>query len=162
MGVAAVKSEQAKRRRRRRTRRACWTISWLLRRPEYGQYEKLMVELAREDPTAFGNFQRIDQDLFQELLDRVGPGMTRHQEAGHDVSTGPECRIETGDYQLRYLATGDSYMSLQYGCTNNTIGGIIPETCEAIIAEYSDEVMCCPLTADQWKAVSDQFASRWN
>ena len=45
-------------------------------------------------------------------------------------------------------------MSLQYGfrVASNTIAGITPEICEAIIAEYADEVMRCPCTADQWKA----------
>lgn len=160
MGVAVVRSEQAKRRRRRRSRRTCWTRSWLLRRPEYGQYEKLMGELAREDPTAFRNFQRVDQDLFQELLDRVGPRIKKQDTTYRPaLSVGLRLAIT-----LRYLATGDSYMSLQYGfrVANNTIAGIIPETCEAIIAEYADEVMRCPRTADQWKAVSDQFATRWN
>ena len=28
--------------------------------------------------------------------------------------------------------------------------------------EYSDEVMCCPRTSDQWIAVDAVFSSRWN
>ena len=48
-------------------------------------------------------------------------------------------------------------MSLQYGfrAVSNTIAGITPEMCEAIIAEYADEVIRSPCTTDQWKAVRD-------
>ena len=56
-------------RRRRRKRdyqeetkvkqRRFWTRSWLLRRPKYGHYERLMAELASEDQEGFRNFQRI-------------------------------------------------------------------------------------------------------
>lgn len=44
----------------------------------------------------------------------------------------------------------------------NTIANIVYETCEALIQEYMEEVMSCPKTPEEWKAVSDQFAKRWN
>ena len=46
---------------------------------------------------------------------------------------------------LRYMATGDSYKSLQYGfrVAHNTISKVVPETCEAIVEEYmAEEVVC--------------------
>ncbi len=38
---------------RRRRNRVVWVRNWLQRRPLYGQYEKLMVELQDEDVAGF-------------------------------------------------------------------------------------------------------------
>lgn len=64
---------------------------------------------------------------------------------------------------LRYLATGDSYKTLMYGfrVPSNTISLIVREVCEAIIAEYAEEVVPCPRTPEQWKAVAQVFTDRW-
>jgi len=56
-----------------RRHRTQWVRQWLLRRPMYGQYEKLMHELTTEDQTSFKNFLWVDPDIFMELLHRVGP-----------------------------------------------------------------------------------------
>ena len=60
---------------------------------------------------------------------------------------------------LHYLATGDNYHSLMYGfCVpHNTISLVIKEVCEAIIAEYSDEVMPFPRTQQEWRDISELF-----
>ena len=58
---------------RRRKRRSVWVKPWLLRRPIYGQYEKLMAELVGEDVNSFKNFMRMDPDTFHEILTRIGP-----------------------------------------------------------------------------------------
>lgn len=60
--------------------------------------------------------------------------------------------------------TGNSYKSLEYGFRvgNNTISKLIPETCEAIFAEYGNEYMACPSSPEQWKTVANGFAKRWN
>ena len=65
---------------------------------------------------------------------------------------------------LRYLATGNSYISLQYGfrVAFNTISKFIPEVCQAIIDEYFRQVVYCPNTPEGWKEVAEGFASRWN
>ena len=65
---------------------------------------------------------------------------------------------------MRYLATGDSYHSLMYGfrVAHNTISKVIIQVCEAIIAEYAEEMVPCPTTAEQWKEISKVFSNRWN
>ena len=49
----------------------------LLRRPLFGQYEKLMNELKNEDAASFRNFLRMEPAIFRELLERVGPGIEK-------------------------------------------------------------------------------------
>ena len=68
------RQEQANRRRRRRH---VWTREWLNSRVMLGQYDTLLHELNREDPRCYNNFLRVDADLFQEFVRRVGPQITK-------------------------------------------------------------------------------------
>jgi hypothetical protein len=122
-----------------RAKKRFWVRSWLLRRPLYGQYEQLMSELAREDIEGFKNFQRVDPDLFQELLAKVGPHIQR-QSTNMRIPLEPGIRLAI---TLRYLATGNSYKSLEYGfrVANNTISSIVPETCQALYDVLADEFL---------------------
>ena len=58
--------------RRARRRRICfWVGTWLLKRPEYGQYEHLMKELEMEDTSGFKNFfLRMEPAMFYKLVQR--------------------------------------------------------------------------------------------
>ena len=60
---------------------------------------------------------------------------------------------------LPYLATSDSYTSLQYGfrVARSTISLIVPKICEAIIRKYVGEVMRCPSTPEEWKNMSEDY-----
>ena len=44
---------------------------------EFGIHDQLMMELRNEDPASFTNFLRMPQDMFEELLDIVGPRITK-------------------------------------------------------------------------------------
>ena len=135
--------EEASRSRRKRKKRL-WARSWLLRRPLYGQYEKLMHELTSEDVSGYKNFLRMDPEMFQELLVRVGPKIEKKDSfCRKALEPGLKLAIT-----LRYLATGNSYRSLQYGfrVASNTISLLIPAVCEAITAAYAGEVFSCPVT----------------
>ena len=63
--------------RRRRNRRisSCWVRPWLSaeRRLQFGHYDRLLVELRMEDQQSFFNFLRMPPEMFDELLNRVGP-----------------------------------------------------------------------------------------
>ncbi len=62
----------ARRRRRKRRNVVVWVRNWLQRRPLYGQYEKLMVELRDEEVAGFHNFMRMGPAMFQEVLQCLG------------------------------------------------------------------------------------------
>jgi len=70
-----------RRRRRKRQRRpkAFWMRPWLQaeRRLLYGHYDRLMTELRREDQQSFFNFLRMPAEMFDELINRVGPRIQR-------------------------------------------------------------------------------------
>ena len=63
--------------KRTRKKKSVWMRSWLQRWVFLGQYEKLVAELRGEDLRGFRNYMRISPELFQELLERVGPRLMK-------------------------------------------------------------------------------------
>ena len=97
--------------------------------------------------------------MFDELLTRVGPRITKQNTNYREaLDSGLKLALT-----LRHLAPGTKYHSMTYGwrVPHNTISLLIPKVCQAIIDEYKDEVMKCPTTAEEWRAISDKFADRW-
>ena len=98
-------------------------------------------------------------ELFDELLIRVGPRITKHN-TNYREDPHPGLKFSL---TLRDLASGIKYHSMSYGwrVPHNTISLLIPKVCQAIIDEYKDEVIKCPTTHEEWRGISD-FAERWN
>ena len=78
--LAALVAEEARVARLERRRRRWWVRPWLLRRPAYGQFENLMVELEREHHGDFKGYLRMEPDMFHELVQRVGPRIRKSME----------------------------------------------------------------------------------
>ena len=58
------------RRRRRRAPRRFWVRLWILRRTDFGHYDRLMHELEVEDHEAFTNFLSVPPETFFESWSR--------------------------------------------------------------------------------------------
>ena len=98
-----------------------------------------------------GIFQELHADapeMFDELLTRVGPRITK-QNTNDIEALDPGLKLAL---TLRHLATGTKYHSVPYGwrVPHNTVSLLIPKVCQVIIDEYKDEVMKCPTTAEEW------------
>ena len=66
----------------RRALRPCrnrryWVKARISRREQLGQYDTLMMELRAEDPEAFINYMRLPMDLYDEVLARITPCITK-------------------------------------------------------------------------------------
>ena len=148
------------RRRRVARRRAVWVRPWLLRRPEFGMYENLIQELNREGINGYKNFLRVPPELFVEMYERLGPLLEKQDTS---LRKSLELRLKIA-ITLRYMATGNSYKSLQYGfrVAHNTISKFVPEVCEAICTEFGPDVMALPTTPEAWLEVANEFSTRWN
>lgn len=146
--------------RRRRQRRTVWVRPWVQRRIELGQYARLMEELRLEDVRGFRNFLRVDPAMFQELLLRLTPRLTK-MDTFYRKAMSPGLKLAV---TLRYYASGDSYHSLMYSfrVPHNTLSRVIPEVSEAIIEEFAAEVIESPTTEAQWRHIAQQFSTRWN
>ena len=132
---------------RKRKRCSVWVRPYLRRRLAHGHYDNLIHELSGEDKHLYRNFLRLDEGLFNEIVERLRPHIekkiTRWREP-LDVAL----RVAI---TLRFLATGNSYKSLGtvFCMFPNTTSLVVPETCFAIVAVYGDEVMKLPATSEE-------------
>jgi len=46
-------------------------FGWVQRKPEAGQYARMMKEHKKEDVKCFRNFLRMDYELYQDILQRI-------------------------------------------------------------------------------------------
>ena len=64
---------------------------------------------------------------------------------------------------LRFLATGESYASLQYQfrTSKSTISLFIPEVCEAIYEILKERYLSFPTSEEEWLKISDDIYKHW-
>jgi hypothetical protein len=119
-----------------------------------------MKELELEDSPAFKNFLRLEPAMFRELRARLEPRLLK-QDTNWRTALDPGIKLAI---TLRFLATGDSYKSLMYAfrVAANTICNFIEPVCEAIIAEYAEELFNIPSTPEAWLEVAQGFETKWN
>ena len=112
---------------RRRRRRRLWCRAWLGsdRRRQFGLYDQLMTELRREDQKSFVKFMRMQPEMFDEILERVGPRITK-QYTFYRAPIDPGMKLAV---TLQHLASGSKYTSMQFGwrVPHNTISVIVRE-----------------------------------
>ena len=65
---------------------------------------------------------------------------------------------------LRYLATGESFHSLEYSfrISRQSISSIVYETSRALYQVLAPEFLKVPSTEREWQILADKFESRWN
>ena len=155
---ALKRRQQSK--RKRTVVRNIWVRDWISKRPELGLYDRLMVELRNEDPRAFQNFMRMPPAMFDEIVERLTPALTK-KTTNWRAPLAPGLKVAL---TLRHLASGAKYREMQYGwrVPHNTISLVVREVCEAIIAEYRDELLAPPQTEAEWRQISDNWLNRWN
>lgn len=123
-----------------------WVKSWIQRRSLQGASQNLINELRMEDPMNFKNFFRMNVLQFEELLTKVAP-IIKKQDTMMRPSISPEVRLQV---VLRYLATGDSFKSLEflYRLPKCTISCMLVETLEAIYVVLQEYVKVRNLNSD--------------
>jgi len=62
--------------------RNIWVRDWIARRPQLGLYDRLMVELRNEDPRVFQNFMRVPPAMYDDIVQRLTPALTKETSTG--------------------------------------------------------------------------------
>lgn len=109
------------------------------RREQEGFCVKFYRELKDEEPKLYQNFMRMTSEQFNHLLSLVSPLIAK-KDTVMRKSISPSDRLIL---TLRYLATGDSFRSLQYlfRIPANTISIIIPKVLDAIYKVLVDDYL---------------------
>lgn len=116
-------------------------------------YDQLLVEFRNEDRASFHNFMCMPPIMFDELLARVGPMITKvHTSCREPLEPGLKLAPT-----LNHLASGCKYASMKFEWRDprNTQSLLVQEVCQAVIDEYIDDMMTCPTTPDGRRAIAD-------
>ncbi|KAL2099463.1 hypothetical protein ACEWY4_005943 [Coilia grayii] len=146
------------RRMKRRRKHRYWVHPVRLGREQHGEYHRLVLEL-RLDSDLFQQYFRLSRELFDELLARVGPSISK-LDTRFRRAIGPAQRLAIC---LRYLATGDSFRTIafSYRVGHCTVCRVVKEVADAIWQVLVAEFMPAPSRED-WLSVAEGFRERWN
>ena len=155
-----LKLKRTRKLQKKRRAHRVWVREWITKRTDHGLYDRLMVELRNEDQRSFKNFMRMPPDMFDEIVQRLTPALRKQTTQLRDPHE-PGLKIAV---TLRHLASGAKYSDMQFGwrMPHNSISVVVREVCEAIVAEYGDELLKPPQTEAEWRTVTNEWLSRWN
>lgn len=139
---AVIAMHLIRRRREGRRKRRWWVRDIFRKRLQYGN--RLMVDMSIEQVNdTIKNFTRMMPEVFDDLVNVIEPKVGKMDTNMREAITVKERLAIT----LRFLATGDSYASLQYlfRVSISSISQIIPEVCAAIIEALDEYVKVCVL-----------------
>lgn len=130
MVIAIIALEEEKKKRRKRRKSRVWTKNWLLQREKFS-HVNLLSNLRENNPEDYRNYLRMTQESFEMLLSHVRPHITKQDSCMRKAVSAEERLMAT----LRFLATGRSFEDMKFttGISAQSLGRIIPETCEPII-----------------------------
>ncbi|XP_052124334.1 uncharacterized protein LOC113216352 [Frankliniella occidentalis] len=140
--------------------REIWMHHWVARRRDKGFHHNLFRELMLEDPNRFRRCLRMNVDIFEELLEKVSPLITKQNTCMRE-SIPPAERLSV---TLRHLATGETQesLSLSFRMGQSTISGIIKETTRALFAVLSSDFLKFPSSEEEWRNVAQEYEEKWN
>ncbi|KAJ8926365.1 hypothetical protein NQ314_021278 [Rhamnusium bicolor] len=133
--------------RKKNRKKRVWIRDWIRRRSTLGVSELLLKEISTEDPDSYRNFMRLSVEKFQELLKIVTPKLTKSETCMRSPIS-PQIKLEV---TLRYLATGDSFASLQYLYR-------LPKHRPKLL----HIIFFVPSTDEDWKDIQTGFSTQWN
>ncbi|XP_031334954.1 putative nuclease HARBI1 [Photinus pyralis] len=161
IGICVIRKILKRRAARKNKKRKLWQEEWLKKRDVgKGVLSLLQNELLHEDPDAYRNFLRMDNDTFMELLTLIDD-IIKKQDTQLRQSIPSDKRLAV---TLRYLASGNTFRDLMYATRihESTISIIVMEVCKAIIQNLMKTYIQLPRTTLEWENVAKGFEKLWN
>ncbi|XP_040197230.1 protein ANTAGONIST OF LIKE HETEROCHROMATIN PROTEIN 1-like [Rana temporaria] len=143
--------------KQQRSQRRFWVHPIYQLHSDRGQFSLLYHDL-REHPEKFRNYTRMTIATFDYLLYLLRPALLRDDTNCREAITPCERLLIT----LRYLATGNTYSSLQYEFRLgiSTISKIVQDTCDAIW-KLRRSFMPTP-NKEKWEDIAKAFWNKTN
>ncbi|KAL4720970.1 hypothetical protein ACJJTC_019230 [Scirpophaga incertulas] len=120
----------------------------------------LVLELKYQELSGhYKNFMRMSSSNFEYLYNLILPAIQKQDTRFRKAISAQDKLALT----LRFLATGDSFTSLQYlfKISKKAISKFIPKVCQAIINGLKDNVKL-PNNPQEWLKIADAFDELWN
>ncbi|KAE8277589.1 hypothetical protein D5F01_LYC24428 [Larimichthys crocea] len=145
-------------RRGRGRRSRVWVHPFNQQRRQQGDFYHLVAEL-RLDSQRHYEYFRMSAEQMDELLSLIGPEVTR-QSTNYRAAIEPKQRLAVA---LRYMASGDSLVSLAYSYRlgHSTVINSVHMVCAAIEKTMMERFLPRP-TQETWEEVADGFWKKWN
>lgn len=130
---------EAKEQNKKVNKRREWIKHWRQNRDSSGSYHFLTQELRLQDKQAYRGYLRMDADCFQEILNLIKTDITRQDTVLRKAVSAEEKLSLT----LRFLATGESFRSLEYQTrlSLSLISNCIPEVCHCIYKKLKEKFL---------------------
>lgn len=143
---------------KRQMKKKMWVRDIFLQRKAQGAFHNLLKEMRLTDKNKYFNYLRMTPTQFDLLLHKIGPSISKNDFRRETISPAERLSLT-----LRYLASGDSMVSVSYSFRigPTTVSNIISETCEAIWTNLKDNILKVP-TEENWNKISQGFFQNWN
>lgn len=134
--------------------------TWIKERKTKGAFNNIFHDLSLNDHDGFRRFMRMNYEQFIELCEYVTP-IIQKNDTNMRKAICPKERVAL---TLRFLATGESFRSLEYQfrISRKAISYIIEEVCFAIISTLSKTYLNFPSCSEDWLAIEKIFYEKWN
>ncbi|XP_066916383.1 putative nuclease HARBI1 [Clytia hemisphaerica] len=158
--VLLVAATIVKKPKKSRKKRQIWVKDWLKKRKEKSIFFNLFGELGDYDTFEFKKYIRMDSTTLEMILSRIGPRISKQRTKLREPISAQERLVVT----LRFLITGESYLSLhyQFRMSDSIISKFVPEVCDAIYKILGKEFLRFPKEEEEWSTISDNYLNKWD